>query len=318
MTTSESIAGAPSAAQGIIVLGVPRTGTTLLRRLLNGHRDICCPGETFLLASAARFLRADRVADGIDYGVLGGLAAAGIAREQALADLRGLVESLFGRIAARAGKPRWASKTAIDAFYLGEIEQLMAGHARFVCIVRHGLDAALSLKDLCDANEVYIREIHDYIVRNPRPLVAFAQLWADLTAALLGFAQRRGAEAIVLRYEDLVAQPAAVLDRVAAFLGLEPGSLRTEVLDRDSPSGLGDWKTYGKAGIDGASVGRWRSLGPASLQLLAPVVNPVLGRAGYDTIATGLAPDADLAMRRYEITMGMKAKRSRAGKPDRD
>src|SRR5262245_65217917 len=144
MTTSS--AGAPA---GIVVLGVPRTGTTLLRRLLNGHPDICCPGETFLLASAARFLRPDYVSDGIEYGVLAGLAAAGIPREQALASLRGLVVDSFQRIAARAGKPRWASKTAIDAFYLPEIESLMAGHARFVCLVRHGLDTALSLNELC-------------------------------------------------------------------------------------------------------------------------------------------------------------------------
>src|SRR5262245_8027119 len=118
MTTSDPGAVAPSALQGIIVLGLPRTGTTLLRRLLDGHRDVCCPGETYLLASAARFLRSDRITDGIDYGVLGGLAAAGIPREQVLAQLRGFVEGFFRRIAERAGKRRWASKSAIDAFYI--------------------------------------------------------------------------------------------------------------------------------------------------------------------------------------------------------
>jgi len=311
MTTSSGTAP-------IVVLGVPRTGTTLLRRLLNGHRDICCPGETFLLTSAARFLRSDTVADGIDYGVLGGLTAAGIPREQALAALREFVTGLFRRIAERAGKPRWASKTAIDSFYLAEIEPLMSGHARFVCIVRHGLDTALSLKDLCDANEVYIREIHEYVVRHPRPLVAFAHLWADVTGSLLDFAERHRDDALLLRYEDLVARPAAELDRLAAFVGVGQGSLSVDALRQDAPSGLGDWKTYGKAAMDEASVGRWRGLGAASLHLLAPVVNPVLARAGYETIAAGAAPDADHAMRRYEITMGMQAKRSRAGDPGRD
>jgi len=314
MTTSERSA----ATEGIVVLGVPRTGTTLLRRLLNGHRDIYCPGETFLLASAARFLQSDSVADGIDYGVLGGLAAAGIPREQALADVRGLVESIFRRIAARAGKPRWASKTAVDSFYVDEIEKLMAGHVRFVCIVRHGVDTALSLKDLCDANESFIREIHAYVARYSRPLVAFAQLWADVTTSLLGLAERRAEDTTLLMYEDLVAQPAATLARLATFLGLEPGSLGTEALGQDAPSGLGDWKTYGKAGIESSSIGRWRSLGPTSLHLLAPIVNPVLARAGYEEIAAPPAPDADQAMRRYEITMGMQAKRSRVREPGRD
>jgi len=297
---------------GIVVLGVPRTGTTLLRRLLNGHRDICCPGETFLLTSAARFLRPDFVSDGIEYGVLGGLAAAGLPRDQALAALRHLVEECFQRIAARAGKTRWASKTAIDSFYLPEIEQLMGGHARFVCIVRHGLDTAMSLKDLCDANETYIREIHAYVARNPRPLAAFTELWADVTGALLDLAARRPSDALLLKYEDLVAQPQATLDRLASFLGLPAGSIAVDALDEDVPSGLGDFKTYGKPGIEPASIGRWRSLGAATLGIVAPLANPVLVRAGYEPVPVGPAPDPDQAMRRYEITMGLLAKRSRA------
>lgn len=301
-----------TSSPGIVVLGAPRTGTTLLRRLLNGHPDICCPGETFLLASAARFLRPDYVSEGIEYGVLGGLAAAGIPRDQVRAALRGLVESFFRQLAARAGKPRWASKTAIDAFYLPEVEQLMAGHARFVCIVRHGLDTALSLKDLCDANETYIREIHAYVARNPRPLVAFAELWADVTGGLLDLAARRAGESLLVRYEDLVAQPQSTLNRLAAFLELAPGSLAATSLCEDAPSGLGDWKTYGKPAIEASSVGRWRTLAPATLALVAPLVNPVLARAGYEPVSAGPAPDADQAMRRYEITMGLQAKRSRA------
>ena len=301
-----------TSSPGIVVLGAPRTGTTLLRRLLNGHPDICCPGETFLLTSAARFLRPDYVSEGIEYGVLGGLAAAGIPRDQARAALRGLVEDFFRQFAARAGKSRWASKTAIDAFYLPEIEQLMAGHARFVCIVRHGLDTTLSLKDLCEANETYIREIHSYVARNPRPLVAFAELWADVTAGLLDLAARRSGESLLIRYEDLVAQPQPTLDRLAVFLDLEPGSLAAKTLAEDAPSGLGDWKTYVKPDIEASSVGRWRALAPATLALVAPVVNPVLTRAGYEPVSAGATPDPDQAMRRYEITMGLQAKRSRA------
>lgn len=301
-----------TSSAGIVVLGAPRTGTTLLRRLLNGHPDICCPGETFLLTSAARFLRPDYVWDGIEYGVLGGLAAAGIPREQVLAALRGLVEDSFGKLAARAGKPRWASKTAIDAFYLPEIERLMAGHARFVCIVRHGLDTALSLKDLCDANETYIREIHAYIARNPRPLAALAELWADVTTGLLDFAARRPDDSLLVRYEDLVAQPQTTLGRLAAFLDLAPGSLTAKTLSEDAPSGLGDWKTYGKPGIEASSVGRWRTLGPAALAQAAPLVNPVLARAGYEPVGAGPAPNPDQAMRRHEIAMGLQAKRSRS------
>ena len=309
---------AGASKEGVILLGLPRSGTTLLRRLLNWHPEVHCGGETFLLTSAARFLRADRIVDGIDYGVLGGLQAAGIPRDAVLGGLRQFVTGFFERLAAGAGKPRWASKTAIDSFYAPEIEMLFAEHARFVCLIRHGLDAALSLKDLCDANETYIRELHAYVVRYPRPLEAFAHAWKDVTASLLDLAERLPRSTLVVRYEDLVRDPIPTLDRIVAFLGLAPGHNLLEALSRDAPSGLGDWKTYGKAGIDPASVGRAAALPAATAALLAPIVNPVLERAGYDRVAQGVQPTPDQAMRRHEMAMSVQAQRSRAApKPGR-
>jgi protein-tyrosine sulfotransferase len=38
-----------SSSAGVVVLGFPRSGTTLLRRLLESHHDLCCPPETHLL-----------------------------------------------------------------------------------------------------------------------------------------------------------------------------------------------------------------------------------------------------------------------------
>src|SRR5690606_34500469 len=106
--------------------------------------------------------------------------------------------------------------------------------------------------------------------------------------------------------------PQATLDRLASFLGLDIGSLAARTLLEDAPAGLGDWKTYGKPGIEAASVGRWRTIGPAALSDVAPIVNPMLARAGYEPVASGPPPDPDLAMRRHEIAMGLQAKRSRA------
>ena len=40
----------------VVLLGFPRSGTTLLSRLLDAHPEISCPPETHLLSAASRFL----------------------------------------------------------------------------------------------------------------------------------------------------------------------------------------------------------------------------------------------------------------------
>lgn len=300
-----------STSNGIVILGVPRSGTTLLRRLLNAHENIASPGETFLLTAAARFLRGDTIVDGIDYGVVGGLKAAGFDEEEILDRLRALVFGFFDDIAERSGKRRWAVKTAVDGFYAEEIERLCKGRTKFVIVIRHGLDTALSLRDLCDANETYIRELHEYIVHYPRPLEAFAHAWADATGQLLDIANR-AADSITIRYEDLVDDPEQTMSAIAAAVNEQwADSLIERALNEYAVAGLGDWKTYTRSGIDSSSVGRWNELSDFLLARLGPIVNPVLERAGYEPVELPAAGSADEAMRRYEISMMLNATRSK-------
>lgn len=297
---------------GIVVLGTPRSGTTLLRRLLNAHPNIACRGETFLLTAAARFLRADKIADGIDYGVLGGLHAAGYSEEKILGRLREFVFGFLDEIAEREGKRRWAEKTAIDSFYLAEVERLCAGHVRFIVMIRHGLDVGLSLQELCEANRTYIRELHEYIRRYPRHLEACCRAWAHVTVELLGFAERHAHDAVLVRYEDLVADPAAVMHEVGEFLGEEwVSQLISDALAETTVSGLGDWKAYARNAIDGSSVGRWSALSETDLAYVAPFVNPVLARCGYPAVPEGRMPSPEEAMRRYELSMMFQASRTK-------
>jgi protein-tyrosine sulfotransferase len=296
---------------GIVILGVPRSGTTLLRRLLNAHDDIVCPGETFLLTAAARFLRGDDIVDGIDYGVLGGLQSAGFEEKEILDRVRHLVFGFLDEIAARAGKRRWAVKTAIDSFYVQEIEKICAPSTRFVVLLRHGLDTALSLQDLCAANEVYIRELHEYIRRYPRPLEAFAHAWADVTASLLDFESRTDG-AMLVKYENLVDEPEETMRMIAEHLGESwCDGLIDRALGDHSVAGLGDWKTYSRAAIDTTSVGRFEALSEALISRLAPIVNPMLLRCGYDCVPGGSPGSAQDAMRRYELAMMFNASRSK-------
>jgi protein-tyrosine sulfotransferase len=299
--------------QAILVLGMPRSGTTLLRRLLDAHPRICCPGETFLLRASAKFIQGERIASGIEYGVLGGLRALGFAEEDILAALRQLTFGLLDQLAHQDGKPRWANKTAVDCFYLKEVERIYGDHAYFVVVIRHGLDVVCSLQEFTQELQAYISELHTYVARYPRPLEAFAHAWADVTSDLLAFAERRP-NAILVRYEDLVNEPEQTLRRLFAFVE-EPwhASVVEAAFRKSEVKGLGDWKGYGAAGINAASIGRWRSLPRSTIAELAPIVGPVLERCGYPPVETERPRTADEAMRHYELAMMWKATRQREG-----
>ena len=302
------------ARQGIIVLGMPRSGTTLLRRILDGHPAICAPGETFLFRAASRFLESEEIAFGIDYGVFGGLKPLGFTEERIVDGVRALAFGFYEELARRAGKRRWAAKTAVDSFYVADIERVCAGHARFVCVLRHGLDVVCSLKEFSDELEGYIAELRPYVQRYPRPLEAFAHAWVDVTTALLALVERNPESAVALRYEDLVATPTEALGRLFAFLGedWDEGLLR-QAFGKKDVVGLGDWKTYGTSGLKSDSIERWRQLPEETAGRLAAIVNPALLAAGYPAIEARRQLSNDDAMRRYELAMMFKTTRTGGG-----
>ncbi len=312
-SASGSSASAGEAPKGIVILGCPRSGTTLLRRVLDAHPNIACPPETYLLSGAARFLHADRFAAGLRIGVLDGLAFAGFEQDEILARLRRFAFGFFEDYAAKAGKPRWAEKTAFDAFHLGPIHQLCAGHVKFICIQRHGMDVAASMRDLVEKTGGYVDELQPYLRRYPQPLEAFAHAWVDTASAVADLAEA-DPDAISLRYEDLSADPLVEFRRVFEFLGETwEDSLLAEALSETGKVGFGDWKTYARGAIDRSSVGRWKTLGSPVQAMLAEVCNPTLERLGYERVDAE-APDPEGARRRYEF--GLMINRMKRDKAD--
>jgi protein-tyrosine sulfotransferase len=287
----------------IVIIGCPRSGTTLLRRLLGAHPAIDCAGESFVLRAAARFLAGETVAEGIDYGSLGGLAALGFAPEDIRARLRDMALSFHRDLAAKAGKPRFAIKTAVDSFYLPQIRALLDGQAKFVCLVRHGGDVAVSLSEFTQKMEGPIDELMPFLNTHRRFMPAYAAAWAKVTSDMLDAAEADPDTVFGLRYEDLVDAPEAVLGELFAFLG-EPcdvSALLAEAFRPKDVAGLGDYKTFATKGLERGSIGQWQSLSARVQAEIAPLLNPVLARAGYDPL-TAEAAGAD-AMRLHELAM---------------
>jgi len=126
----------PSGAPPIFIVGSPRSGTSLLRRILDSHPAIACGPETHVLADLDDSLGRhwDR------------LARYGAEKEY----WHGAYREAFARFqadyAARKGKPRWADKTPAYAQHLQFVSALFPD-AQVIHVIRdarHVTASALS------------------------------------------------------------------------------------------------------------------------------------------------------------------------------
>lgn len=200
----------------IFIVGSPRSGTTLLRAMLNRHPDIGLCDETYYFFYVfrrqrafgdlrdekrrrflvERYLETDRIRRlGLDRDRLEArLMAAGT-------DYAALFRALLDFYAESSGKRRCGEKTPQHAFESETLCRLYPD-ARIVHLVRDPRDVVASLRRMPWGSRSPTRN---------------ARLWRTCVAA----AERRdGAENFLrIRYEDLVDQPEAQLRRVCGFLG---------------------------------------------------------------------------------------------------
>ncbi len=255
-----------------------------------------------MFTACGRFLSSERIAEGVKIGVLDGLGFAGFSRDEVLERLREFAFSFHREFAAKQGKPRWASKTAFDAFYLDEIEALCGERVSFVCIQRHGLDVACSIQELCDKNGGYLRELQEYVSRYPIVLEAFAHAWVDLTQKIDAFVKRHPQSSVLVTYEDLAKETDRTMARIIGFLGEEwSAALIDKALGKREGLGLGDWKTYGRSSVDSSSVGRWKSLSRDTIARLGAICNPTLTLCGYEPVQIQAERDPDEIRRRHQV-----------------
>ena len=139
-----------------VIVGAPRSGTTLLRLMLDAHPDLAIPPETgFFSALPAPDGRSECTADWfMDFITTFPPSAPAWADFGVSADtLRECVEALhpltladgfrcFYRLyAERHSKPRWGDKTPTHALRIAAIARLLP-EARITHVIRDGRDAA--------------------------------------------------------------------------------------------------------------------------------------------------------------------------------
>lgn len=206
----------------LFVLGVRRSGTTLLRVMLDRNPALAIPDESYFVPQLARRhpTPVDPAAFADDLPRLPALREWRLAPASVHTRLRpgmktgAAIAAIFEAYAAEHGKLRWGDKTPLYMQHLGLLERLFPD-ARFVHLVRDGRDAALSFLSMPSG---VVTEGWGH----PRDVRGFACQWATEVRAARRLGERIGPERYLeLRYEALVADPAAELERICAFAGLD-------------------------------------------------------------------------------------------------
>ena len=128
----------------IIIGGCHRSGTSLVRRILNAHSEIYCGPEIKFF----RDFYEDYFDDPLKHIRFSSTARAMLS-EDALFELLGAAFINIHEIAAAgAGKKRWADKNPENVKYLEQWEKLLGSNWVFVHVVRNPLDTIASMIDV--------------------------------------------------------------------------------------------------------------------------------------------------------------------------
>ena len=201
----------------IFIIGCPRSGTTLLRVILDSHPHISCGPETdFLIDLPKVIARHSRRLElfGFDDAYW----------DMKMADF---FNSFHLDYAQKRGKQRWADKTPLYTAHLDLLNRLFP-EAQFLHIIRDGLDVVASHRD---------RWGYLTALRATRTWVKYVSM-----AQRLGRTVAPG-RYLEVRYEELVSDPEAKLRGMFEFLDepWDPVVLDYRQTDHDSRGEAERW-----------------------------------------------------------------------------
>ncbi len=194
----------------VFVLSAPRSGSTLLRYVLDTHSRIASPGEIFL----ARLCFDLELALSRTAGA--GLPPGRATEERLAAETRRVVAGVMESYARSKGKSLWCDKSPRNVEYLPSLARTFP-RGRYVCLYRNCLDTVKSM--LTASQQGFMLELAPYAAKSPNNLVAaMIDAWCDYTGKILDFEAAHPGQVFRLRYEDMVLEPEAALRPLFAFL----------------------------------------------------------------------------------------------------
>lgn len=227
-------------ASPIFIIGTERSGSNLLRLMLNQHPSIAIPHPPHILKEMMPLeplygdLSDDRnfrrlIADTITLVKLhfypwdGPLDADAVFAEAIARDVYGVKAALYDQYRRAKGKKRWGCKSTFVIHYVDRVRR-HSPDAKFIHLVRDGRDVAVSAK------RSVFNHFHPHYV---------GRLWGEQQRAAIALARRLPPESMLgVRYEDLLDDPAREVRRVCGFLGEDYSDALLDYFESDEAKSL--------------------------------------------------------------------------------
>jgi hypothetical protein len=244
----------------VFIIGTERSGSNLLRLLLNAHPRIAIPHPPHVMrdmAGSAKYYgdlsipkNMERLAGDMACLVNNHFApwpfpieGSELARRATLPTLYGAYVALYELFMRQEGKERWGCKST---FMYKHIEEARSAHgkARFIHLVRDPRDVAVS------AGQSIFSRFHPFTQ---------AQLWTEQQTII---EQSAGPDLFRVRYEDLVRDPEVQLKKIMIFLEEDYFSSQLQFFRGKAAGELSalseSWKNCAIP-VSAGSVGRYQS-----------------------------------------------------------
>jgi hypothetical protein len=265
----------------IFVISLPRSGSTLLQRLLAGHPDVQTSAETWLMLHPVYGLRpagtkaeygqkwaATAVREFLEYYADG--------EETHLDGIRAYAGAIYGRVREKNGNPRYfLDKTPRYSLIVPDLWRLFPA-ARFVLLWRNPLAVLASQLTtyMSDGDWTKLGNFRPDLLEAPARLLEARDLL-------------RGA-AFELSYESLVQDPEGMLQELCAYLDIEYLRGMQEYGDTPAPRGIMNDPVgvHRHTSPSAENLDKWRWLGRdrqarhfalAYLDALGPTVPDAMG-----------------------------------------
>jgi hypothetical protein len=247
----------------IFVVGSMRSGSTMLRLILDSHPRIAIGPETGFMGALAATKRIPNWKYGAEW-----YQRLGWSEAELDARLCAFYSGMFARHAAAQGKSRWGEKTPFHTTHMSAMAEVFPS-STFVGIVRHPGAVASSL------HKSFHYAFDDAL-----------SYWSSTNLDMLRAARSLGTRFALCRYEDLVLEGEPVLRELMHSLGEEfsDNLMQHHVVQRDQGAPrVVDGSTSTRDPIDASRAVRWADDADASDLEALRAVAPLASYFGYSS-----------------------------------